>query len=277
MILDGYNRHATLTVDGMTLSMVYRPMLSAERRQFVRFLRQAESWSREVASRETRAWLYQHIVAMDYDGWLSDLQEHSPKLFRRVVHVLAGVASGGQQDWDPQWETHDVENLRQGVRLAILNPRLDKRSCDDCQKWWYSEETGQPVTAGGLPVLRTTEALMCQTETGCAAGLPDKQNRLTLHNREAWHHFQLCEATGTFPDDPIVRRNALVIRQARAAAQGDRVDGYGAGQRRDAGQPRERSVGVVGTNGFGRNGSSHAGTPGEPTLFGFFGVDVFTG
>jgi hypothetical protein len=41
-------------------------------------------------------------------------------------------------------------------------------------------------------------------------------------NREAYRHYSECRATGSFPDDPIVRRNAALIRaQEDQAAQHD--------------------------------------------------------
>jgi hypothetical protein len=32
-------------------------------------------------------------------------------------------------------------------------------------------------------------------------------------NRDAYRHYRECRATGNFPDDPIVRRNAALIRE----------------------------------------------------------------
>lgn len=35
---------------------------------------------------------------------------------------------------------------------------------------------------------------------------------LTDRNWEAYSHYLECKAVGSFPDDPIVRRNAAIIR-----------------------------------------------------------------
>jgi hypothetical protein len=32
-------------------------------------------------------------------------------------------------------------------------------------------------------------------------------------NFAAWRHYRQCRAVGIFPDDPIVRRNAEIIRE----------------------------------------------------------------
>lgn len=42
---------------------------------------------------------------------------------------------------------------------------------------------------------------------------------LTEQNWRAWAHYRECVAVGSFPDDPIVRRNAAVIRAAEDAAE----------------------------------------------------------
>lgn len=39
-------------------------------------------------------------------------------------------------------------------------------------------------------------------------GAPDPTER----TRKTYQHFRECSAVGKFPDDPIVRRNAMIIR-----------------------------------------------------------------
>lgn len=55
---------------------------------------------------------------------------------------------------------------------------------------------------------------MCKTEKGCPKGTP--QNQRTLHpiNKRAYEHYLECKATGYFPDDPLVKQNARIIREA---------------------------------------------------------------
>jgi hypothetical protein len=36
---------------------------------------------------------------------------------------------------------------------------------------------------------------------------------LSDKNYQAWQHYLECRAVGVFPDDPIVRRNAKVLRE----------------------------------------------------------------
>lgn len=52
----------------------------------------------------------------------------------------------------------------------------------------------------------------CMTERGCPKGTPDKQRTLNEANRTCFEHYKECKAVGQFPNDPVVRRNAAVIR-----------------------------------------------------------------
>lgn len=48
---------------------------------------------------------------------------------------------------------------------------------------------------------------------GCPKGTPENQKGLSDQNLQALRHYQECKAVGSFPDDPIVRRNARIISQ----------------------------------------------------------------
>jgi len=48
----------------------------------------------------------------------------------------------------------------------------------------------------------------------CPKGDPDRPKTLWPRNAIAYQHYRECKATLSFPDDPIVRRNAAVIMSA---------------------------------------------------------------
>lgn len=103
------------------------------------------------------------------------------------------------------------------------------RDCDDCEKHWYDERTGEVRRdAFGLPVLRPPG-----TKPPCPAcekvpkevrrnTHPGKVNKslavnLTPANQQAYDHYLECRAVGRFPDDEIVKRHASIIRQLEDA------------------------------------------------------------
>jgi hypothetical protein len=47
---------------------------------------------------------------------------------------------------------------------------------------------------------------------------------LSLRNQQALRHYRECAAVGSFPDDPIVRRNAALIREVIEAVALNRMD-----------------------------------------------------
>jgi hypothetical protein len=95
-------------------------------------------------------------------------------------------------------------------------------------KYVYDEASGKavehpphsgrlvPRPAGALPPCRIAGL-------GCPKGTPENPLSLSDVNSEAYRHYRECRATGNFPDDPIVRRNAALIRaQEDEAALRDR-------------------------------------------------------
>lgn len=53
----------------------------------------------------------------------------------------------------------------------------------------------------------------CMTDRGCPKGTPDKPNSLNESNQQCYEFYKECRAVGEFPHDPVVRRNAAVIRE----------------------------------------------------------------
>lgn len=117
-------------------------------------------------------------------------------------------------DWEGRWD--EAERLRRGVKLEVKHTAYARRDCTSCLKWWYDEDTGEIVESRGEPQLRPLYALpMCRT-VGCPKGTPEDPATLTPRGWMAYRHFLDCDATNSFPDDPIVKRNARFIRKALA-------------------------------------------------------------
>jgi len=78
----------------------------------------------------------------------------------------------------------------------------------------YDEKTGKRQEFRGEPVKRPKGTFPpCGYGPGkCPKGSPKAGRELTEKNWLAWMHYQECNATGQFPGDEIVRRNAAVIR-----------------------------------------------------------------
>lgn len=104
--------------------------------------------------------------------------------------------------------------------LALHHPEWD-RSCDVCERYRVDEP---PDRRTGLPMLRPpgvpTPCRSCARVPAYArkAGLPRAELRklaveLTPGQREALRFYRECRAVGQFPDDPLVRWYAAVIRE----------------------------------------------------------------
>ena len=100
----------------------------------------------------------------------------------------------------------------------LTAPQVAFRDCLQCQQYVYDEATGRPFEHpphskrlvprpdGAPPPCRIAGL-------GCPKGTPENPLSLSDLNREAYRHYRECRATGSFPDDPIVRRNAAIIRR----------------------------------------------------------------
>jgi len=114
-----------------------------------------------------------------------------------------------------------------GIQLAILHPQVAYRDCADCEKNLYDADTGErQLDRNGNPIPRVKGTFApCryidprQPEGRCPKGTPEKSKALTDRNVLAWQHYRECKAVGQFPDDPIVRKNAGLIRQIEDAME----------------------------------------------------------
>ena len=213
MIHDGYERRATIG----SWRVVYRPALATEHRRFRWMLSALDD---ESAYRETDKWLAGKIVAWTRGATasiesLQMLRFNRPGDYEKLLLVVSGLIA---DDSGKAWKDIEAEyasNLYYGVLLELTNPRLAKRSCEDCKKWWFSDSTGLPILSNttGEKMLRDG-VTACMTAEGCPKGTPEKSKALNKTNGWAWRHYQDCVAVGQFPDDPIVSRNASIIRSA---------------------------------------------------------------
>jgi hypothetical protein len=111
--------------------------------------------------------------------------------------------------------------LRQGLRLLLYHGAWAEVSCTDCKRWMRNDDGSYQTRSNGivrLKVLRPEGALTpCYScpkiPREAPARTPDHAVELSAKNRQALYHYQGCRAVGRFPkDDPIVTRNAIVIR-----------------------------------------------------------------
>lgn len=116
-----------------------------------------------------------------------------------------------------------------GVQLLLLHPAVASRSCDDCQRHLYNEQTGRRLedrTGRPLPRPKGTFA-PCRAKLGaCPKGSPEDPQSLSQKNLAAYRHYLECKAVHDFPRDAVVRRNAGIIRwteDACASLQAQRL------------------------------------------------------
>jgi hypothetical protein len=101
------------------------------------------------------------------------------------------------------------------VILELLHPQVARRDCNHCQLYQYNEDTGRVEQWRGRPLRRVRgQPPPCRTPQGCPKGSPEESRQLTRRNEQAYDHYLQCRATGRFPDDPLVARNAAIIRSA---------------------------------------------------------------
>lgn len=105
------------------------------------------------------------------------------------------------------------------MKLAILHPLVAFRSCVDCKLWQYDENTGEVTIRRGEKLRRVGKPPCEFGPEKCPKGSPEAGRELSEKNSSALHHYMECRAVGMFPDDPIVRRNAMMIRAVLDVAE----------------------------------------------------------
>jgi hypothetical protein len=215
VILDGYSRHAIIAPG---ISVWFRPITSLERR-FFRYTMQHLS-SQTVISARYR-FVSDHLVSS-----MNDIEEQwatvarfgvdRPTEFERLWRVVQGLLPDSRgRRWDED-EAVWKRNLAEGIQLKRTNQKLASRSCESCQEFWYSEETGDPILSNStlLPMLRVSPPPCRMPGVGCPKGDPENQRTLNSANGLALSHYLNCAAVGIFPQDSIVSQNAKVIAKA---------------------------------------------------------------
>jgi hypothetical protein len=165
---------------------------------------------------ETFEWIRSHVVTTDVRNW-EWLEKHHPDLVTVAFNAICGVSvdSSGKL-WCDIEESYS-QNLRDGIVLLRRNPKLARRSCDDCQKFWYDDKTGDVIrsnSTGNAELRPEGTVTMCRTQLGCLKGTPEKQKSLNRANKWALRHYQQCKSIGQFPDDEIVKKNAVIIERS---------------------------------------------------------------
>jgi hypothetical protein len=102
--------------------------------------------------------------------------------------------------------------------LLLLHPEVSSRDCQMCQKWLYDEQTGAiETTKDGQPLARPASGVVSvppcrQPKNSCPKGTPEAKRSLTPQNERCYQHYVRCKATNHWPRDPVVCRNAGLIR-----------------------------------------------------------------
>jgi hypothetical protein len=117
-----------------------------------------------------------------------------------------------------------------GVGLILNHPRVAYRDCDHCQKYLYDEDTGLvELGRDGQPEMRydacPPRCRLPVDERGrslCPKGTPENPRSLLPIMEQCYQHYRECRAVGSFPDDPLVRRNAAAIRDVEEVAEQNR-------------------------------------------------------
>lgn len=224
MFFDGYSRHIALHENATVFNVWYRPATRSERDGFRHLIK---SLGNMRATHAVCEWVGKHIVASDIlvdkagsaTRAMYEFDDRYPELFETLWQAVQGVVadSSGERwvDVEKQWQ----QNLFDGVLLEKQNPQIAKRSCTDCKKFWFNETSGQiiKVNSTGENMLRVGPTL-CESEEGCPKGTPEQSKALSKNNRWAYLHYLECKAVGSFPDDSVVRSNAVTIERAIARA-----------------------------------------------------------
>ena len=213
LILDGYSRRFTRD----DLHIIYRPATVDERKELRRSMKLVDDDTAESIA----AWWMSKKIQFWSRGEcnrqiLKFMYLHERDLFCELFLVLQGlIADDSGEVWckvDKEWQ----KNLAEGALLENSFPMIAKRSCDHCQKYWYSDKTGKPIVVNstGELMLRSGPTPCRVPDIGCPKGTPEDQRSLSIENKWALSHFRGCDAIGSGPDCEIVKRNARIIRKA---------------------------------------------------------------
>lgn len=209
LILDGYSQatklnllspHQHLPVQELTV--LSRPLPPRQARMFLQSIK-------SLPEPEARRLLHKEILARLVEP-------------EQLQHLLGGLGASGlslvaRSLLCPTELQQDADNLRRGLTIEISYPHLARVTCEQCRAWWFDPIDGTTAQQNNQPLRRPDpDDVMCEGPRGCPKGHFKNPTTLSEKNRQAWLHFQECDATGVFPDDPMVAHNANIIRDVLA-------------------------------------------------------------
>lgn len=213
MICDGSNLIGELNGE----EFLYRPFTRRDRRAI------AEELSRlpdDLAALLTCQIAQDRIVQ---STWSLPIESMPKQMAEKLLDILFGVGRNSEEE-------SDEKNLSDGVYLQTRWPHLANVSCRQCRFWWFVPFDGRVIRRDGTPLRRPQGTPTPCEVRPCPKGHYDSPVELSEKNRRVFEHFQTCEAAGVFPDDPIVKRNAEVIRAAIRRAESDSEVDRGRGE-----------------------------------------------
>lgn len=200
MIIDGYNKFASIPLGDSRVVIEYRPALSHERES-----------------------LFQSASVLDKQ---SSIELFMGELRKRVLNYntialitdekFLAIAFNAAMGVNPtSTEEEDAVNLVAGVELYAKYPHLPSFDCQECKKWMFDPITGKYHTRSNRKQPRNAgDLLLCQTGEKCPKGTIDNPIMFSPKNRTAFRHYLECRAVQEFPDDAIVKQNAKLISHA---------------------------------------------------------------
>jgi len=106
-----------------------------------------------------------------------------------------------------------------GVLLLMQHPDIAQRDCEECRQFVFDERTNKKQYYHGNAVRRPPGSVPSCHFNRCPKGHYDSPNSLRHHNYLAYVHYLECKAIGQFPNDPVVRRNAAIIRMVEESVE----------------------------------------------------------
>lgn len=203
-ICDGYTEHAEFDGDWI----VYRPFTRFERTAIGRFL---DPLPDSLGERIERRLVASRIV---YAAWGAGIDAFDEPDFQELRWLTFGVGR-------TQQELDDETNLFRGALLLARHPHFARFTCEQCRVWHFDPETFTPIRRHWSEPLRKKaagDAVQCEVAE-CPRGHWRDPVEFSEKNRMAWRHYQAFRAA--LPPDPIVMRNARIIRRAEELADAE--------------------------------------------------------
>lgn len=110
--------------------------------------------------------------------------------------------------------------------IQRFHPEFAGRTCADCKRWLYRPDGSKMVRGrpqdGGLPLARPPgQPTPCHECPKVPDDAPERTSHYAIEpsekSKQAYQHYLECAAVGNFPDDPLVKCNARIIRQVEQA------------------------------------------------------------